>query len=914
VGGPSGTVTFLFTDVEGSTRLWEAAPEAMRAALHRHDVIVRQAIEGHGGYVFATGGDGFAAAFARAGDALGAAADAQAGLVAEDWPEGAAIRVRMGIHTGEAEERDGDYFGTAVNRASRLMTAAHGGQVLVSSAAASVADLAGLQDLGELRVRDLGEPQHVFQLGDGVFGPLRSLEGGLGNLPLVSSSLVGREDELAAVAEALAVSRLVTVVGVGGVGKTHLALEAARRASISFADGAWLVELAAITAEAGLVDGVASALGAVRTVGGSMTESLGGFLRTKRMLVVLDNCEHLLGAAAELVDGWLRVCPDLVVAATSREPLGVHGERVIHLGSLRFPRGTGLEEATASPAVRLFCERAVGAGGDLTLDDTNVASIATICRRLDGIPLALELAAARVRSMAVADLERRLDHTFRLLVGSGGGAVERHQTLRRAIEWSYDLLDDRERVVFERLSVFVGGFSLAAAETVVADVDSAGRTVDALEVVDAVGALVDKSMVQLDAAGSEGRYRLLETLRLFGAERLAAAGEADDTRRAHARWCVAYLDAASHSALLADGGPWWDNFRAEKDNIVATARWVIDAGDVELACGLVVSRRPASPHMLSEVEVVLARVTADWVGFSNEPPRRDVLAAAAWALSEGELGAAAALAEQVIRLDPAATDLAACNAHVALGTCALITDLPHDLEEHCRMALDIASSLIDQDEGGIAPIWVVLSWVPHVLAAAGHSAAARRAAAHSRELADRLDSPVARSFARATLGWVLVEVGEYDEALPLLEASVRGGRAPTLSGGHWTALARARAAAGGAGCLEEFRGAIEYQRRMGFVSDLVSAIGFLAESLARLDSPRSAALLDGWSAAHARPTTARRRQLRDATIVGLAARLGIDRLADLQADGRTRSQDEIVASALTAIDRYLDRDRGVSQA
>ena len=298
---------------------------------------MREAIATHDGYVFATGGDGFAAAFARGADALDTAADAQAALAAEVWPEGSPIQVRMGIHTGEAEERGSDYFGVAVNRAARLMTAANGGQVLVSATTAAIAGSAGLLDLGELRVRDLGEPQHVYQLGDGAFGPLRSLEAGVGNLPLPSSSLIGRDDELVVLADVISTSRLVTVVGVGGVGKTHLALEAARRASIGFADGAWLVELAAVTAEEGLADGVASALGAVRGVGASMTESLGAFLRTKRVLIVLDNCEHLLDAAAELVDGWLRVCSDLVVVATSREPLGVHGEQVIHLASLRAP-------------------------------------------------------------------------------------------------------------------------------------------------------------------------------------------------------------------------------------------------------------------------------------------------------------------------------------------------------------------------------------------------------------------------------------------------------------------------------------------------------------------------------------------------------------------------------------------------
>ena len=564
--------------------------------------------------------------------------------------------------------------------------------------------------------------------------------------------------------------------------------------------------------------------------------------------------------------------------------------------------------------MRLFCERAISAGAGLTLNDTNVGSVATICRRLDGIPLALELAAARVRSMPVAEVEGRLDQTFRLLVGSGRGAVERHQTLRRAIEWSYELLDERERIVFERLSVFAGGFSLAAAEAVAADVASPGRTVDVLDVANALGALVDKSMVQLDATTAEGRYRLLETLRLFAAERLAAVGEADDARRAHARWCIAYLDAASRSAMHAGGSGWWENFRTEKDNVQAAAHWVIDSADVDLAIGSVMARRPASPHQLSEVEVALARVAAGMAATSEHPRRRDVLAAAAWALSNVEPDVAGELAEQAIRLDPAATDLAACDADVVLGTCALTTDRPDDLVRHCREAVAIATRLIDRGEGGIASIWVVLSWAPHILAAAGRPEAARQAALDSITLADRFDSRVARSFARATLGWVLVEVGEYNEALPLLEASVHGGVGLTVGfPGQWNALARARAAAGDAGCLDEFRRAIDYHQRMGFGFDLVVAIGFLAESLAQLDSHEAAARLDGWSTANMRSTTARRRQQREATIARLVSVLGVDRLADLQADGRDRSQDEIIGVALVAIDQYADRERGASQ-
>jgi class 3 adenylate cyclase len=301
VGAPSGSVTFLFTDIEGSTRLWESAPDAMRAALASHDSIVREAIETHGGYVFATGGDGFSAAFARAGDALNATAEAQAGLAAQQWPAAAALRVRMGVHTGEATERDGDYFGPAVNGAARLMGAGHGGQVLVSAATVELVGEIELADLGQHRLRDLSGPQRVFQVGAGRFPPLRSLDAFPGNLPLQASSFVGRDAELARVDKALDQARVVTLTGLGGVGKTRLALQAAALVLPRFRDGAWLVELAAVRHATGVVNAVATAL-EVSAPGGSLEESLVGFLRAKRLLLVLDNAEHLLDPVAELVE------------------------------------------------------------------------------------------------------------------------------------------------------------------------------------------------------------------------------------------------------------------------------------------------------------------------------------------------------------------------------------------------------------------------------------------------------------------------------------------------------------------------------------------------------------------------------------------------------------------------------------
>jgi len=385
VGAPSGTVTFLFTDIEGSTRLWQAAPDAMRLALARHDAIVRAAVDAHGGYVFSTGGDGFGVTFARSGDALAAAADAQEALGVEPWPDGAGIRVRMGVHTGEAEEREGDYFGAAVNRAARLMAVGHGGQVLCSVATAEVAGGEfAVVDLGEHRLRDLDRPMHVFQVGGGSFPPLRSLDVLPGNLPSLASSFVGRHEELAAVAEELGAHRLVTLTGVGGVGKTRLALQVAAELLPGFADGAWVCELAVAATDDDLVQVVAMALGVVQRQQMTIADSIVDFLRPRQLLLLLDNCEHLLDAAAELVETVLAGAPGVRILATSQEGLGVSGEHLWPLRSLSVAADAA--EAASSDAVMLFAERARAVSPEFVLDEARTPGVVEVCRRLDGIP------------------------------------------------------------------------------------------------------------------------------------------------------------------------------------------------------------------------------------------------------------------------------------------------------------------------------------------------------------------------------------------------------------------------------------------------------------------------------------------------------------------------------------------------
>jgi predicted ATPase len=579
-------VTFLFTDVEGSTRLWEAAQEAMRFALQRHDVILRSALDAHGGYVFATGGDAFSAAFARASDAVEAARDAQAGLAQEDWPEGAVLLVRMGLHTGEASERDGDYFGPAVNRAARIMSIAHGGQVLCSEVTAGlVKDAAILVDLGPHRLRDLSAPQRIFQVGEGVFPPARAVDAYPGNLPLQLSSFVGRQRELERTGQALAEARVVTLTGVGGVGKTRLALQVAGEVLPRFSEGAWLCELAPLRDPAGVTGTVANLFDVVPRGGQSMAEALMEFLRGKQMLLVLDNCEHLLGATAELVERLERSCPGLVVLATSREGLGTDGERILVVSSLAAPPADGgLDVVAGADAVRLFVDRAQAVKAEFALTEQNASSVAQLCWRLDGIPLAIELAAARVPAMTPAELARRLERRFEVLAGGRRGAVERHQTLRAAIDWSYELATSAQRRLLARLAVFAGGCTLEAAEAV-----CAGEPVDRFEVWQLMATLVAQSLVVAEEQGLDTRYRLLETIRQYAEERLDEHGETSTLRRRHADFYVALACDLQRSYYGPEQVPVRMRLAAEQENIQRAMSTAVDDANLDLAFRLLLA-------------------------------------------------------------------------------------------------------------------------------------------------------------------------------------------------------------------------------------------------------------------------------------------------------------------------------------
>ncbi len=561
---PSGVVTFLFTDVEGSTRRWEADAEGMRVALAAHDEVLRKAIEAQGGWLFKHTGDGVCAAFASPRSAVDAAVAAQRALE---------LPVRMGLATGEAELRDGDYFGAVLNRAARVMAAGHGGQVLVADSTAGLLSGVDLVDLGPRRLRDLPTPVGVFQVQvDGLrtdFPPLRALDASPGNLRPQTTSFIGRESEVAEVQAAVKAHRLVTLTGVGGVGKTRLATEVAARLADEFPDGVWFFELAAVTDPAAIPDAVAALLGITQQPGKTMTESVASALEGRVRLLVFDNCEHVVDSVADLIEAILAASATVTILATSREGVGVSDEQLWRVPSLDINSGT------ESAAVNLFLDRAHSVVSDFSLAQPGEAdAVVEICR-LDGIPLAIELAASRMASMTASDVRDRLDHRFRLLVGSRRG-LARHQTLRHAVAWSYDLLDNAEKVLLDRCSVFAGGFDLESA-CAVADSDDDFATLDLLD------ALVRKSLLLADRSYGHVRFSMLETIRQFAEDQLVVRGEASAIRTAHSRYFAgreADILALWDSPRQRDAYDW---FAIELANLRTAFRWAADQGDLDVA-------------------------------------------------------------------------------------------------------------------------------------------------------------------------------------------------------------------------------------------------------------------------------------------------------------------------------------------
>jgi predicted ATPase/class 3 adenylate cyclase len=896
-----GDHAFLFTDLAGSSQLWERQPDAMQVALAAHDAIVTAAVEVHGGEVFSTMGDGFAAAFAEVGDAAAASVTAQQQLSAHAWGSIGELRVRMGIHVGPAQRRGADYFGPTLNRCARLMAIGHGGQVLLSGPARDrLGPEQQTRDLGYHQLRDLAQPEHVFQLvAAGMeldFPPLRGAARA-GNLPLQVTSFVGRREDLEGVLAALDSDRLVTLSGVGGVGKTRLALQAAASVASRFADGVWLCELAAVGAPDAVPHVVAALFGVQPEPGRPLTELLAERLRTREILLVLDNCEHVLDAVVELVECIVAGCGGVTVLATSREPLVVAGEIVRPVRAL-----------DGADAVELFVERAVAARPDFTVNDTTEAAVAEICGRLDGVPLAIELAAARAISMSASEIAGRLDERFRLLTGGRRTALERHRTLRGTVDWSYDLLDADEQTVFCRLGVFVGGFTIEAAEAVVGLGDEGS-------VADAVWSLVRKSMLVADVQEESTRYTMLETLRQYAEEQLVARGEADHVRQAHSSYVATLAEHARDGERRPEEGTWARRLDLEIGNVRAALSWAAGHDDAGTAARLIAALGVhAYMYMWSEFDAWATTVVAavesadDRVDPSTAVVTYAFAADFAWAAGDNDR------ASQLI--DHGAARMA------AVGDEAIHPDAIVELEtarSNVRLAKADGPGAIEAIERGVAaaqrsaPAILARSQghLSLALAAANRTDEARRMAEAALELARTTGNPTAIGYSGFALGESLLDADIEAAVVALGEAemAVRSVNNRFLLGicrlSFVSALGRsANPTAAFAGYLELLdhweAAANRLQQRV--------TIRNAAELLARCGQPDVAAVVHGaMESLGSAPPEGSPEQLRLAASLAAAEDALGDDYRDAVTRGALMDEDELMDTVRAALRRALER-------
>ncbi len=642
---PVGTVTFLFTDMEGSSRAWDSYPSETRAALQRHDEIVAREVEAHNGAIILERGEGDSvfAVFTRGSDAVAAAFELQRAFQKEPWPTHVPVRVRMAIHTGEA---GADYRGPHVNRTARIRAIGHGEQILVSGVTAGIVrgtlpENAALIDLGQHRLRDVAETEHLFQLRHPElreeFPPLKSLSNFRQNLPVQLTSFIGRERERETVRSLINDHRVVTLIGSGGCGKTRLAIQVGADLLEQFPDGVRFVDLAPLSDPSLVLDGIATAVEVKLEQGDAKDDALVRRLEGTKTLIILDNCEHLVRACAEAVSVLLRTGEHVRVLATSREPLGLPGESTWRVPSLSLPDGTeSVEEVSACEAIQLFVDRAAAAREGFALSAGNAQTIVDICCTLEGVPLAIELGAARMKALSPREIRDRLSDRFRLLTGGRG----RHQTLRSAIDWSYDLLSEQERGLFRRLSVFAGSFELAAVEAIWPESDPLDR----------IEQLVDKSLVTVEQLDDDKlRYRLLETLRQYGVERLVEAGEEEDARERHFGHYLAVAERA-YQQRIEDEAASLAALEADHDDFRVALQWARsrprDLLRLASALGWFWHLRSHYREGRAWLEQALA---ANPTGRSREKAR------ALWALSmilqwQGKIDAARPLAEEGLEL------------------------------------------------------------------------------------------------------------------------------------------------------------------------------------------------------------------------------------------------------------------------
>jgi predicted ATPase/DNA-binding SARP family transcriptional activator len=903
---PAGkqTLTFLLGDVERSTQKLRTLGDAYAGVLDEHRRLLLDVFGAHGGRAVRTWGDGVFAAFDVATDAVHAAVATQLALCGAGFSEDRTLPVRLGVHTGEATFADGEFVGLAIHLADRIMDAAHGAQILVSQATKDLLEAeegtaTAFLDTGAHSLKDFPDRVRLFQVVHPElrrdFPPLRTRSGRTDNLPNRLKSVVGRERDLEQIEETLAEARVVTLTGVGGVGKTTLAVEAGRRLVSEYPDGVWLCELASVDDAHTIVHEVASTLGVEQQPGRSMRESLLTALRQRESLMILDNCEHLLGPVAELVEDIVRESRTTDVLATSREAVGAEGERMWPVRSLPVRAA-----AEAKGATRLFEDRARDARPDFKIDERTTKAVESICSRLDGIPLAIELAAARVTSMAPAQIAKRLEEGFRFLRSGRRGAVDRHRTLHGAIEWSYAMLSDAERTLFDRLSVFAGGFTLDAAERV------CGRALP-LDVADGLTSLVAKSMLEADVSGEEARYSLLETMRQYGQDRLAERGEADVVLRAHATYCAQLMEELSGLINTSSEGV-MPRLAIEFDNMRAAQASTRESGDVDLAM-----RLGANPPLWSALQ------HPEMFGWAEEavamPGSQDhqLFARALMIAYLGRGGREAAkleeIADRILSFvddpDPVKREWAVLFAYLRAANRGLMDEANRWADEY-----------IGQARAGDAPLGnrvFALSSGGMSQSNAGEHAAGVALAEEANALA-RDGSSALEGLSLYYLGEaVLAEGKDMDRARSCIDRAIELFRANEMHfwvGVTLVSLASLRARHGDPlEALPMFAELIDRWRRLGDWARQWVTLRNLAELFGRLELDESAAVLA--TASVESETTPPNIGLQAERLAELqqvlAGRMGEDASAAACARARAMPDDDVVAYAKAEIDRALER-------
>jgi predicted ATPase len=848
--------------------------------------------------------------FTTAGDALVAAVDAQCTLDAEPWGATGPLRVRMGVHTGEAELRDGDYYGPSLNRAARLTAAAHGGQIVVSHTTEGIVrdNLSGgieLEDLGEHRLRDLSRSERAFQVVHArlrrEFPPLHSLDALPGNLPVQVTSFVGRERVLERIADALRDTAVVTVTGVGGVGKTRLALQVAAEVVPTYRDGAWLCELAGVRDPDAVPDAVVATFGLQPRDGKSAAELLMEFLRNKELLLVLDNCEHLLRAVAGLVRDVVHGCPGVRVLATSREGLDVPGEQILVASSLGLPEpDASFEQIERCEAVQLFVERAQALKSDFALDPANADAVAQICCRLDGIALAIELAAARVAMLSPPELARRLDQRFRLLGGTGRGAVERHQTLRAAVDWSYELLSEPEQRLLDRLSVFVGTFALVGAEAV-----TAGAGIEVDDVFELLAALVARHLVVADTEAAETRYSLLETIRQYAQERLDDADDASRVRASHAAYYADLAETIYAEIQGPTGVEWAQRFQREMENFGAALAWAIDARDVDTALRLLTGALPRGPMDTTSMRRFAETVVAMPEAVDN--PRLPV--ALRLAALNAHFGGNQSLAARLC--DDALAAEERFGGTPEPGT-LMARSLIAQSQRQLRDAIDFAQQAVSLARARGEPRWVALALASSAISRTlvQDDTSLAEAVAEAEEaitIARSLEGPLAAAGVLSLTGFVLGQTQPERALAQVREAIALWHQVGTRTPGIWAIAADiASRHDNRRDAIEFYAKAIEELHWFRYRPVLASSFTRLGALIAD-DDPEAAAVLHG--AGHAiapdyilAPYVVEAQTRANAAI---DAALGQERRLELNARGAAMTDDDVVAYARVAIERAL---------